>query len=56
MTVILRRSGTSKAFIIFGALTLWAFGFGVILTIIGFILGRNPTPCYECPRCKYKAQ
>jgi hypothetical protein len=56
MIVILRRSGTSKAFLITGILTIWMFGFGFIFLIIGYITGRNPSPRYECPRCKYKAR
>jgi len=56
MAVVLRRSGTSKAFFIIGLLTIWIFGFGIIFVILGYITGRNPTPRYECPRCKYKAR
>ena len=56
MIVVLRRSGASKAFFIVGLLTIWMFGFGVIFLIIGYIIGRNPAPRYECPRCKYKAR
>jgi hypothetical protein len=56
MAVVLRRSGASKAFFIIGLLTIWMFGFGVIFLIIGYIVGRNPAPQYECPRCKYKAR
>lgn len=56
MTVVLRRSGASKAFFIIGLLTIWMFGFGIIFLIIGYIVGRNPVPRYECPRCKYKAR
>jgi ribosomal protein S27AE len=56
MTVVLRRSGASKAFFITGLLTIWMFGFGIVFLIIGYIVGRNPTPRYECPRCKYKAR
>jgi hypothetical protein len=39
-----------------GFLTIWAFGFGLIFLIIGYIVGRNPVPRYECPLCKYKAK
>jgi predicted RNA-binding Zn-ribbon protein involved in translation (DUF1610 family) len=56
MAVILRRSGASKAFFIIGLLTIWMFGFGVIFLIIGYIVGRNPVPGYECPRCRFKAR
>jgi len=56
MVVVMRRSGASKAFLILGLLTIWAFGFGVIFLIIGYIIGRNPVPRYECPLCKYKAK
>ena len=56
MAVVLRRSAASKALIIIGILTIWMFGFGLIFIIIGIILGRNPSPRYECPRCKYKAR
>ena len=56
MIVVLRRSGASKAFFIIGFLTIWLAGFGVIFLIIGYIVGRNPAPRYECPRCKYKAR
>ena len=55
MIVVLRRSGASKAWLITGLLTIWMFGFGVIFLIIGYIVGRNPVPRYECPLCKYKA-
>jgi predicted RNA-binding Zn-ribbon protein involved in translation (DUF1610 family) len=55
MAVVVRRSGASKGFFILGLLTIWMFGFGVIFLIIGYIIGRNPAPRYECPRCKYKA-
>jgi predicted RNA-binding Zn-ribbon protein involved in translation (DUF1610 family) len=55
MAVVLRRSSGSKALIITGILTIWMFGFGMILIIIGIIIGRNPAARYECPRCKYKA-
>jgi GYF domain 2 len=55
MAVVLRTSGASKGLIITGLLTFWMFGFGIILIIIGYIVGRNPTPRYECPRCKYKS-
>lgn len=56
MTVVLRRSSTSKGFFIVGLLTIWMFGFGIIFLILGYITGRNPVPRYECPRCKYKAR
>ena len=56
MTVVLRRSTASKALFILGLLTIWIFGFGVIFLILGYIAGRNPSPRYECPRCKYKAR
>jgi hypothetical protein len=56
MVVILRRSGASKGWFILGFLTIWAFGFGLIFLIIGYIVGRNPVPRYECPLCKYKAK
>jgi hypothetical protein len=56
MAVVLRRSGTSKLLFIIGFLTIWLFGFGIIFLIIGYIVGRNPTPRYECPHCKYKAR
>lgn len=56
MAVILRRSGASKALFIIGFLTIWLFGFGLIFIILGYIVGRNPSPRYECPRCKYKAR
>ncbi len=56
MVVILRRSGASKALFILGLLTIWIFGFGVIFLILGYIVGRNPVPRYECPICKYKAK
>ncbi len=56
MAVILRRSGASKAFIIIGLLSVWAAGVGFILIIIGYFLGRNPQPRFECPTCKYKAR
>lgn len=55
MAVVVRRSSASKAFFILGLLTIWIFGFGVIFLIIGYIVGRNPTPRYECPRCGFKA-
>jgi hypothetical protein len=55
MVVILRRSTASKVFFIVGLLTIWMFGFGIIFLIIGYIVGRNPIPGYECARCKYKA-
>ena len=56
MAVVVRTSGAAKAFYILGFLTIWMFGFGVIFLIIGYIVGRNPSPGYECPRCKYKAR
>jgi len=55
MVVVLRRSRTSKMLLITGLLTIWLLGFGVILLILGYIAGRNPSPRYECPNCKYKA-
>jgi hypothetical protein len=42
--------------LIIGLLTIWMFGFGVIFLILGYIVGRNPVPRYECPTCKYKAR
>lgn len=56
MVVVLRRSGASKALLILGLLTIWLFGFGLIFLIIGYIIGRNPVPRYECPICKFKAK
>jgi predicted RNA-binding Zn-ribbon protein involved in translation (DUF1610 family) len=56
MAVVLRRSSASKALFIIGILRLWMFGFGIIFLIIGYIVGRKPSPRYECPRCKYKAR
>ena len=56
MVVVLRRSTASKILIYGGILTVWAFGFGVILIILGFIIGRNKIPRYQCPRCKYKTK
>lgn len=56
MIVVLRRSRASKLLLITGLLTIWMFGFGVIFLILGYIVGRNPTPRYECPHCKYKAR
>ena len=55
MAVVLRRSSTSKGFLIAGCVTFWMFGFGFLLLIVGYILGRNRVPRYECPRCRYKA-
>jgi hypothetical protein len=56
MAVILRRSGTSKFFLILGFLTIWMFGFGIIFLILAYITGRNPSPHYECPHCRYRAR
>jgi hypothetical protein len=55
MIVVLRRSTASKVLIYGGIFTVWLVGFGFILIIIGCVIGRNPEPRYECPRCKYKA-
>ena len=56
MIVVLRRSSASKALLITGLLTIWMFGFGLIFLILGYIVGRNPVPRYECPLCKYKSK
>jgi len=56
MIVVLRRSTLSKILIYGGILTVWAFGFGFILIIVGLIVGRNKIPAYQCPRCKYKSK
>jgi predicted RNA-binding Zn-ribbon protein involved in translation (DUF1610 family) len=56
MAVILRRSSKSKLLLLCGFLTIWLFGFGVIFLILGYITGRNPSPRYECPHCKYRAR
>jgi predicted RNA-binding Zn-ribbon protein involved in translation (DUF1610 family) len=56
MVAVLRRSTASKVFFGIGILTIWMFGFGIIFIVLGYFTGRNPTPRYECPRCKYKAR
>lgn len=56
MAVVLRRSRASKMCFLIGFLTIWLFGFGIIFLILGYVLGRNPAPRYECPHCKYKAR